>query len=92
MDNNKIQTSPSKGLSDGAKATIIGARRIGNFAGPRNAWLRAAIISELKGAKVPKAKAGFNNFTAALAEHYQIDGSTMTVAAFEQAIMDAVKG
>jgi hypothetical protein len=78
-------------LSEGATQTIIQSRGVGNFSGPRNADVRAAIMSEIKGKKVPKSKAGFNAFVDAVATHFGVTREGKTANAYEKAIIQAVK-
>jgi hypothetical protein len=82
---------PNTKLSESALRTLARERRLGNLAGDRNAVIRATILSELTGTKVPKSKAGINALEKALGEYFGIDPKTMTAASFDDAVMDAVR-
>jgi hypothetical protein len=84
-------TTPRPKLSEGATQTIIQSRNVNNFIGPRNADIRAAIMSEIEGKKVPKSKAGFNAFVDAMANHFGVTKEGKTLNAYETAIIQAVK-
>ena len=78
-------------LSPRAMQTLLSAKRIGDFSGPSNADARAAIMSEIAGKKVPKAKAGVNAFVDAVAAHFGVSREGKTLNAYETDVTAAIR-
>jgi GNAT superfamily N-acetyltransferase len=85
------EETPKVKLSESALKTLARERSLMNLAGDRNAVIRATILSELTGTKVPKSKAGINALEKALGDYFGIDPKTVTAASFDDAVMNAVR-
>lgn len=87
-----VTTAPTPApLSPRAMQTLLSAKRIGNFSGPSNADARAAIMSEIAGKKIPKAKAGVNAFVDAVADHFGVTKAGKTLNAYETDVTAAIR-
>ena len=87
-----VTTAPTPApLSPRAMQTLLSAKRIGDFSGPSNADARAAIMSEIAGKKVPKAKAGVSVFVDAVANHFGVSREGKTLNAYETDVTAAIR-
>ena len=76
-------------LSDSAIATIQAARGASKMTGPSYANVRAIIMSEATGKKVPKSKAGYNAFIKSLVDLFGINRN-QTIAGINADLSKAV--